>query len=370
MALAPNQDFNLLFNKASYSKMFLDTAVAISYTNIATGGNLKTFTTVAFDSTANANGKAIANTDTLLTSIVPDSEYRIIRYLSAKNSSATNKVWSDVALNTSVVAATPAYKSIIDDYVIKQSGASAGQIPVAEYVTTGTTPLLDTIKISSIITTLKTDKLLLKDTDIYDANGQTTSLIGLYKLKEDGSITTAQQIILTELENRNLKFFSAFLVEYWFYSCRYRLLLKEFFTVYSSATNSYTNSDLGFSTSVNKSTYLSKLTDLLAQLNMRMGHMISIVNAINTDYSTIITSIERTINSGAGTPGSNKALEKTFANLQNSYIESDTYLSEKNFSKEVMEYNSEKNRYSNILLGLYAFLNIAALATVFHLASN
>jgi hypothetical protein len=35
-----------------------------------------------------------------------------------------------------------------------------------------------------------------------------------------------------------------------------------------------------------------------------------------------------------------------------------------------MEYNSEKNRYSNILLGLYAFLNIAALATVFQLARS
>jgi hypothetical protein len=66
--------------------------------------------------------------------------------------------------------------------------------------------------------------------------------------------------------------------------------------------------------------------------------------------------------------GSNSELTKTIKSLQMSAADSSSYLSQTEFTKSVMEYNSEKNRYSNILLGLYAFLNIAALATVFQLA--
>jgi hypothetical protein len=343
MALNPNQDFNSLFNKANgaYTTMFLDTtATAIDYTNIASGGNLLTFSAVALIAAPTGN------TSNLLASTDTNSQYRIINYLSNPA-----KKWSDVVLNTSAVVDTPAYKSLIDNYLY-----SSGTLLSSE----------------SIITALKTANLILKQTDIYEATGNSirdTSIIGLYQLKEGGTITTTQETTLTKLETRNLKFFSAFLVEYWFYSCRYRLLLKELFTVYSSDSSSYTKAQLSLS-GATKSDYLNKLVELLSKLNTYMRDMISIVNAINTDYSTIITTIQSTINSGAGTPGSNKALENTFTALQTSYTESDKYLSEKDFSKEVMEYNSEKNRHSNILLGLYAFLNIAALAAVFHLSSS
>ena len=342
MALDPNQDFNLLFDKASYTTMFLDTtAAAIDYTNIASGGILLTFSAVAL--IAGPTG----NASNLLASTDANSQYRIIKYLSKPA-----KKWSDVVLNTSAVAATPAYKSLIDNYLYDSAGT-----------------LLSS---QLIITALKTANFILKQTDIYDASGNSikdTSIIGLYQIKEGGTISNTQDTRLTELETRNLKFFSAFLVEYWFYSCRYRLLLKELFTVYSSQVSSYTKAELSLS-GATKSQYLTKLVQLLSTLNTYMSNMISIVNAINTDYSTMITTIQNTINSGTGTPGSNTALTTKFTELQDSYIKSDKYLTEKDFSKEVMEYNSEKNRHSNILLGLYAFLNIAALAAVFHLSSS
>jgi hypothetical protein len=343
MALNPNQDFNSLFNKASYTTMFLDTtAAAIDYTNIASGGNLLTFSAVALIAGPTENASNLLAS----TSTDANSQYRIIRHLSSPA-----KKWSDVVLNTSAVASTPAYKSLINNYLY-----SSGNLLSSE----------------SIITALKGANLILKQTDIYEPSGNSikdTSIIGLYQIKEGGTITPTQQTTLTELENRNLKFFSAFLVEYWFYSCRYRLLLKELFTVYSSDVNSYTKGQLNLS-GATKSEYLNKLVELLSLLNTYMRDMISIVNAINTDYSTMITTIQSTINSGASTPGSNKALTNTFTALQTSYTQSDKYLTEKDFSKEVMEYNSEKNRHSNILLGLYAFLNIAALAAVFHLSSS
>ena len=348
MALDPNENLNALFNKASYSTMFLDTNAAgsISYTNIATAGALITYTSIAL------TAPTINNNNNVLNSSGASSEYRINRFLNGKK-------LREIALNTGSPAV---YKSLIEDYVIPKVGNT--------YNTSGNSSPLTSANIDTIITELKTANLLLKETDIYNITDTTgNSLIKLKQLKQQTGFLETQQTLLTTLETRNLKFFSAFLVEYWFYSCRYRILLKEFFNIYTSASGTYTKNELALTNATN-SQYLNKLAEFLGQLNMRMSDMIRIVNAINTDYSTMITNIQRTINSGAGTPGSNAALTNTFTLLKNSYIESDEYLSNKDFSKEVMEYNSEKNRHSNILLGLYAFLNIAALATVFHLASN
>lgn len=355
MALDPNQDLNALFNKTNYSTMFLDTTTTapIDYTNIAAGGALKTYKSIASSHLTGPN----TNTSNVLNSSGASSPYRIIKFLDGKT-------FYNIALNTAPLGVNPVYQSLIEDYVISK-------VPTNTYNTSGNSSPLTSVNIGTIITELKTANLLLKTTDIYDAADTTkgTSLIGLKQLKETNIITPSQQTILTELESRNLKFFSAFLVEYWFYSCRYRILLKEFFTAYSSTTLTYNKAELS-GNGLSKQSYLNLLAEFLAQLNMRMSDMISIVNAINSDYSTMITSIKTTLNSGTGTPGSNAGLTQKFNELQDSYIKSDEYLSEKDFSKEVMEYNSEKNRHSNILLGLYAFLNIAALATVFHLASN
>ena len=42
-------------------------------------------------------------------------------------------------------------------------------------------------------------------------------------------------------------------------------------------------------------------------------------------------------------------------------------LSDTDFAKGVMEYNQEKNRYASVLLGLYAILNVTALAMIWKL---
>jgi hypothetical protein len=107
----------------------------------------------------------------------------------------------------------------------------------------------------------------------------------------------------------------------------------------------------------------------MACLNTRMTDMRNLLAAINTYYNGVFTLIQTNINSG-DVPGGNAALTATIASLQGSADTANKYLTQQDFSKKVMEYNSEKNRYSNILLGLYAFLNIAALATVFHLARS
>jgi hypothetical protein len=98
-----------------------------------------------------------------------------------------------------------------------------------------------------------------------------------------------------------------------------------------------------------------------------MTDMRRLLGAVNTYYNGVFSSIQSALNDGR-IVGSNSELTKTIKALQASADSASGYLSQTEFTKSVMQYNSEKNRYSNILLGLYAFLNIAALATVFQLA--
>ena len=107
----------------------------------------------------------------------------------------------------------------------------------------------------------------------------------------------------------------------------------------------------------------------MACLNMRLADMRTLLSKINLYYNGVFTNIQSDINSSTAS-GSNKKLTQTITALQTSAAEANTYLTETDFAQEAMKYNSEKNRYSNILLGFYAFLNIAALATVFQLARN
>ena len=98
-----------------------------------------------------------------------------------------------------------------------------------------------------------------------------------------------------------------------------------------------------------------------------MSDMRGILGAINTFYNGVFTSLNSRLND-ASLPGSNTKLQSIIGDLQTSANSATDYMAEKDFQKAAMEYNSEKNRYANIMLSLYAFLNIAALATVFQLA--
>ena len=53
-----------------------------------------------------------------------------------------------------------------------------------------------------------------------------------------------------------------------------------------------------------------------------------------------------------------------------SRLEAQKYMTETEFQQGAMEYNSEKNRYANVLLSLYAFLNIAAVAMIVQLSRS
>jgi hypothetical protein len=120
---------------------------------------------------------------------------------------------------------------------------------------------------------------------------------------------------------------------------------------------------------ISQQEYLKVIAYHMACLNTRMNDLRSLLNEINTYYTGVLQSFQEELNS-AGLHGSTEQVNQAVLALQASADEAQTYLNQADFRKGVMDYNSEKNRYANILLGLYAFLNISALAVIFHIMKS
>ena len=417
MALDPSTEPCSLLNAAGYPTLFLSPTAteADAYTKIVSGGVLNaydaTMNAAGFDATAAVLSASVASTT---------SSLRLIQFLSGGGvAGGTNYTkLQDVALYY-LDGNTRKYESIISGYVLGNTPAS---IRIQNYepknLVSPATSLIPANKFwnpsdaidgsivsspTSLLGNLIKVGYLLKQSQIYNA-GQlatgatppavsTESLIYLYKLEQGSSLTQAQKTLKNTLEATNLRFFGAFMTEYCFYRTRYQWLLKQYFTIYTqkSAANGgsgpslYTAPSAGSppfqlfggpnplpatsTGSLTQADYLSGIAYQMAALNMRMADMRQLLAAINTYYNGIFVLIQNNINS-ANMEGSNARLTQTITALQESSDTANKYLTEQDFSQQVMEYNSEKNRYSNILLGLYAFLNIAALASVFHLARS
>lgn len=417
MALDPSTEPCSLLNAAGYPTLFLSPTAteADAYTKIVSGGVLNaydaTMNAAGFDATAAVLSASVASTT---------SSLRLIQFLSGGGvAGGTNYTkLQDVALYY-LDGNTRKYESIISGYVLGNTPAS---IRIQNYepknLVSPATSLIPANKFwnpsdaidgsivsspTSLLGNLIKAGYLLRQSQIYNA-GQlatgatppavsTESLIYLYKLEQGSSLTQAQKTLKNTLEATNLRFFGAFMTEYCFYRTRYQWLLKQYFTIYTqkSAANGgsgpslYTAPSAGSppfqlfggpnplpatsTGSLTQADYLSGIAYQMAALNMRMADMRQLLAAINTYYNGIFVLIQNNINS-ANMEGSNARLTQTITALQESSDTANKYLTEQDFSQQVMEYNSEKNRYSNILLGLYAFLNIAALASVFHLARS
>lgn len=249
----------------------------------------------------------------------------------------------------------------------------------------GFTAITDT-QLSNLVKDLQNANYLLKQSDLYPSaaanpTSSSTALISLFQLVAQGTdLDATQKNTLYELQTRNLRFFASFLAEYCFYRTRYDWFLKEYFKY-------YTMSETDFGTDSPKTTFytafgtaetdktqpklLQQIATQMAKLNTRMVDMKRLLNAINQSYQTIFTNVQTTINSaGATIIGSNANVVAATQALSSSAESAEKYLSDAEFRKGIMDYTSEKNRYSNILLSFYAFLNIAALAAIFQLARS
>lgn len=372
MALPLTGDPASLLNKTGYPTLWPSVLPGTSSPAWTTGPN----TLTTFLGSVTATGFDL--TKSVLASPSTGATARLVKFLSGGGPLVTGKDFtklSDVLLKNGT-----AYESIVDTFIVGAGSKGQGVNPY-------TFSTRSTLNVTAIVAKIVESGYLLSENELYDStqfvSGATTSVTGseslvyLYGLQNNNKITPAQTTRIQALEAKNLRFFGAFLCEYCFYKSRYDLLLAKFFEIYSTPVASFTqpgptsfiwslaNSPSGAGISQNDC--LQSIGYHLACLNTRMSDMRGILGAINAFYNGVFTTLNSRVND-ASLPGSNSQLQSTIVQLQTSADDATDYLAEKDFQKAAMEYNSEKNRYANIMLSLYAFLNIAALATVFQLA--
>ena len=409
MALDPSTaDPCSLLNVAGYETLWVkpDEPDMTAYVKISTAGVTNSYLSAL-------TGTGINLTTSVMAIQQPTSTFRLVQFLSgggvasgAKREDGTTINYgqlSDLLLKSGTV-----YETIVDTYIVGPSPKGLGKTSYT--YSTPTSVILTDLNIwttgddtaisqVSLLGKLIKAGYLLSATDLFaqsqlvpgatsPASG-TESLVYLYKQDQKNALSVAQTTRKANLEARNLRFFGAFLAEYCYYRTRYEWLLSKYFTLYNtpatgtgayaasanlagiptlfSGTGSGDNQKAGAQPT--QAEMLKALAYQMACLNTRMTDMRRLLSAINTYYNGVFTSIQTTLND-ASLVGSNSELTKSIKSLQASASDANGYLSQTEFTKSVMEYNSEKNRYSNILLGLYAFLNIAALATVFQLARS
>jgi len=160
----------------------------------------------------------------------------------------------------------------------------------------------------------------------------------------------------------------------------YTALLTEYFKEYSSVSNislsniAYLKDSSGTAcvsgdtgkTTANQTTRLDAITITLARVNSRLIDMRSLLTAINSYYLTSVQTMQTILNSNIGA-GSDADVEAKIMALNSQAKVVQTSQDQSTFRQGIVEYTSEKNRYSNVLLGIYAFLNIAIIAVIFNI---
>jgi hypothetical protein len=383
MAIALGEDPCNKLNNTNYPTLWLvkDAASdATNFTATAVTGATRSFGQVLSSLTGTA---PLGNTLLRTPSSDTRSSFRLLRFMANGVTTNLTTGTKDNTLNAFLLKRGTTVETILDNYVI------SGGISKTNY----TRPLTDA-EILTLRNALLDAGYLLKSEEIYNQTQLTATdltqyanqetLLLLNKVEQSATLSAAQSGRKLSLQERNLRFYAAFLAEYCFYRTRYQWLLEKYFSVYTNT--SYTpitiSSTQGpgvlFQTSAGKATnqysetplkqtdYLMGLAHHMAIINSRMVDLRRLLNSINSYYSEVFTNIQANINS-AGVPGSNSDVQQTISALQLSARESKKYLEEAQFREGVMKYTQEKNRYSNILLGLYAILNVSALAMIYKL---
>lgn len=386
-----------LLNKTNYTTLWLPITGEID-SKIASGGKPTTFLSALTGLNVDAN---------MLQTLAPSSPFTLIQFLSGGSVAAqTGALYT--SLGNIILKTGNTKKTIVDSYFVGTNSltndtytySTASNKKLSPANLWSTSDANDGAIVSapaSVLGKLIHDEFLLSQVELFRPSDFTPNsppapggecLVYLYKIAQSGTLnlTNTQINRKATLEARNLRFFGAWLAEYCFYRTRYEILLSKYFAVYSqqsiAGTTPYTvpaativsaifdGSGTGENkysgNSVSQPDYLKGLAYQMACLNTRMTDMRLLLGKISEYYNSVYLKIQQTINAD-NIIGSNSDLTKKINALNDSAIKAQKYLSEKDFHQGVMEYNSEKNRYSNILLGLYAFLNISAIAIVINI---
>jgi hypothetical protein len=195
----------------------------------------------------------------------------------------------------------------------------------------------------------------------------------------DPSTATAVQNQIDFLQKKNMMFYAYFVYEYCYYNTMYNTLLTNYFAEYSSTTTvtafsanvSYLRDSSGgrctaAATPDAQTKRLDGIVTVLARVNSRLTDMRNLLFEIQNYYSGALQQLQLTLNGNSGI-GSDSDAETKVTALKNQFPGVEQAKDDSTFRQGIMEYTSEKNRYSNILLGIYAFLNIAIIAVIFNI---
>ena len=247
------------------------------------------------------------------------------------------------------------------------------------------TPLTQT-NWASIIDAMIVGGDICSSNDIYNTNVYTTStalsgisLATLYITLASPTLTAADKANINAqintLQNKNMRFYSFFVYEYCYYHTIYNTLLSQYFLEYASPSNASMGGIASIVTTAGVNVQLDKnanaqasrldaIANLMARVNSRLTDMRHLLVAMQAYYSTTLSRFQ-TVLTDAGQKGSDQYVEDSIVALKTQYPQVVSVQDESVFRKGIMEYTTEKNRYSNVLLGIYAFLNIAAVAVIF-----
>jgi hypothetical protein len=325
----------------------------------------------------------LTNTMLLPSAFQPNSTFSLLQFLSgggvaAAMSNVDFKTMRDIVLRPSPTAAP---ETIVDTYFGLGNSYT---------YSTNQNPRMTDGAIQNTLNRLINAGYLIRDTELYSTNrgsAGSETLIELYQIQSARVVSMSDQQRMRQLtlEAKNLRFFASFLAEYCFYRTRYEWLLTKYFSIYTQTYSSPTPGSAAFQlfsgtgTEENQyqlvngqlpqSDYLKGIAYAMACLNTRMTDMRRLLAAINTYYTSVFNLIQNTVND-ATAQGSNADLQKKIIALNESAAEAKKYMTDLDFRKGAMEYTAQKNRYANMILGLYAFLNISAVAVILHLSQK
>jgi hypothetical protein len=230
---------------------------------------------------------------------------------------------------------------------------------------------------------------LCSSNDIYSitqyngTNAPNLSLTTLYRTLDASNVSVGDKVPIKAqidvLQNKNKMFYSFFVYEYCYYNTMYTTLINEFFNEYKNSSYPTNILNIGNlkdsqgatagpgSTATAQATRLDSIAITMARVNSRLIDMRALLSAIQNYYSAALQNYQETLNADTNNLGSDMNVQDNVTYLHNQAPHVEHAKDQSHFRQGIMEYTSEKNRYSNILLGIYAFLNIAIVAVIFNI---
>jgi hypothetical protein len=225
------------------------------------------------------------------------------------------------------------------------------------------------------VTNLQSMELFMKESEF---NKLVTILV---KETTEESINIQDSTLKGKLQQKTKDLIAHLELEYCFYYRAYSKLLELYLnlttiseTSWNTSTTQESNSvptDLrsNNTTAVNQKTeVLGKIATVLVNLNNKLTNITDLNVSISNTLKGMIDSFRKTVTGDVDVDGSTAKLDMAVLKLQESNPKN--LISDLESNRRSIEYTQEKNRYTSIYLGLYAFLNISALAVLLHIASG